>query len=420
MPRLSPSATRGLRLLFGALYTVLWCIVGPLLFVSPRMRQGWRQRLGLERVPSCTIWIQGASAGECALVASLLPHLPDTPVLATTCTSQGLDVLSRTAHCDLQARMLPLDLPWLMGRALNQARPQLVVLLETEIWPGLLMACAMCGVPVVVVNGRMTPQSLAGYLFLRPVLGLMAPSDIGAISPHDARRFALVFGPERVCVSGNIKFDRALDAPFLTRADNPLAWLVPEDRPFLVLGSVREQEELQVLELIRLLRAGNEDCVIGLFPRHMHRTQAWENLLTAAGLTWTLRSQLTDEAAPGTIVLWDRFGELGQAYALARRAFVGGSLARLGGQNFLEPLAQGVLPCVGPHTRNFDWAGETLFDNLVLKSADLTVLASTLLSAAPPREEIRQQAMDYVAARQGASAASIDLILHHLDRSHHA
>jgi 3-deoxy-D-manno-octulosonic-acid transferase len=395
-------------------------VLGPLLFVSPRMRQGWRQRLGLDRIPPRAIWIQGASAGECALVASLLPHLPDVPILATTCTSQGLDVLTRTAAPGLEARMLPLDLPWLMARLLEQARPRLVVLLETEIWPGLLMACARRGVPVLVVNGRMTPSSLAGYLFLRPVLAPLAPAGIGAISPHDARRFALVFGPDRVRVNGNIKFDRALDASFLTRQNNPLAWLVPEDRPFLVLGSVREQEELHVLELIRLLCAGNADCVIGLFPRHMHRTHAWETLLTGAGLAWIRRSQLTGAAAPGTVVLWDRFGELNQAYALARRAFVGGSLARLGGQNFLEPLAQGVLPCVGPHTRNFDWAGETLFENLVLKSADLAVLASTLLSAAPPREEVRRQALDYVQLRQGASAASIDLILHHLARSHHA
>jgi 3-deoxy-D-manno-octulosonic-acid transferase len=420
MPGLSRSATSGLRLLFGTLYTALWCVAGPMLFLSARMRQGWRQRLGLERFPSCAIWIQGASAGECALVASLLRHLPDIPVLATTGTSQGLDVLARTAASGLQARMLPLDLPWLMDRVLDQARPRLVVLLETEIWPGLLMACARRGVPVVVVNGRMTPQSLAGYLFLRPVIGPLAPSGIAAISLHDARRFALVFGPERVRVSGNIKFDRALDTAFLTREDNPLAWLVPEDRLFLVLGSVREQEERPVLELIRMLRAGNADSVIGLFPRHMHRAHAWETLLTAAGAPWIRRSHLTGAAEPGTIVLWDRFGELGQAYALAHRAFVGGSLARLGGQNFLEPLAQGVLPCVGPHTRNFDWAGEALFEKLVLKSADPAVLAGTLLSPAPSREAVRQQILDYVRARQGASAASIDLILHHLSRSHHA
>jgi 3-deoxy-D-manno-octulosonic-acid transferase len=420
MPRLPRSVASGPRLLFGAFYTLLWCVAGPLLFFSSRMRQGWRQRLGLGRIAPCEIWMQGASAGECALVASLLPHLQDTPVLVTTCTSQGLDVLTRTAVSGLQTRMLPLDLPWLMGRVLDQARPRLVVLLETEIWPGLLMACARRGVPVVVVNGRMTPSSLAGYLFLRPVLGPLAPSGIGAISPDDARRFALVFGPERVGVSGNIKFDRALDAAFLPRKDNPLAWLVPEDRPFLVLGSVREQEEPHVLELIRLLRAGNADCVIGLFPRHMHRLEAWASLLTGAGLAWIRRSQLTGPAEPGTIVLWDQFGELNQAYALARRAFVGGSLARLGGQNFLEPLAQGVLPCVGPHTRNFDWAGETLFEKLVLKSADLPLLASTLLSPAPPREEVRRQALDYVGARQGASARSMNLIRHHLTRSHHA
>lgn len=406
------------RRAFTALYTLLWCAAGPFLFLSPRMRQGWRQRLGLGRPGPCDVWIQGASAGECAMVASLVGQIPDTRVLATTCTSQGLGVLEKTGTPGLQARMLPLDLPWLMGRTLDQAGPKVVVLLETEIWPGLLMACATRGIPVVVANGRMTARSLAGYLFLHPLLSHCAPAAVGAIATADARRFGLVFGPERVSVTGNIKFDRALDAPFLERAENPLAPLIPEDRPFLVLGSVREQEEGAALELVRMLLAGDPHCVVGLFPRHMHRLQSWQGLLTVAGIPWTRRSTLQGPAGPG-VVLWDAFGELAPAYALARRAFVGGSLARLGGQNFLEPLAQGVPPCVGPHTRNFDWVGGEIFESLVLRSPDVAELARTLLSPAPPRAEVRGAALDYVRARQGASAASARLIVPFLTRSEH-
>jgi 3-deoxy-D-manno-octulosonic-acid transferase len=415
--------TRGLmpaavRRALGALYSLLWFTAGPLLFLSPRMRQGWRQRLGLGRPAPCDVWVQGASAGECALVASLLEHLPGARVLATSCTSQGLDVLRRQNAQGMQARMLPLDLPRLMGQMLDQARPRAVVLLETEIWPGLLMACADRKVPVIVVNARMTPKSLAGYLFLRPWLRAFTPAAVGAIAPADARRFGLVFGSEWTSVTGNIKFDRAMNAPFLSRPDNPLAAFVPDDHPFLVLGSVREQEETAVLGLMERLHAADPQCVIGLFPRHMHRISVWEALLTQARIPWTRRSALTGPAAPG-VVLWDAFGELGQAYALARRAFVGGSLARLGGQNFLEPLAQGVLPCVGPHTRNFDWVGGEIFDDLVFRSPDVAELTRFLLEQAPPRDKVRAKALDYVHSRQGASAASAGLILPFLSRSDH-
>lgn len=414
MRRFSPD------LIFSALYALLWCLAGPLAFVSPRMRHGWKERLGFGTARPCDIWIQGASAGECGLAASLIEHLPGVPVLATSCTRQGLDVLDKMASPALQTRMLPLDLPLFMGRLLDQARPRVVVLLETEIWPGLLMACALRGVPVVVVNGRMTAKSLAGYLFLAPLLRRWPPRAVGAMAPADAARFGLVFGAQKTRVTGNMKFDRALNTPLIRRQDNPLAGLVPEEHLFVVLGSVREQEEPLVLELIRQLRQKDPDCVIGLFPRHLHRISAWRELLSRDGIPFVLRSASDSQAKPGSVVLWDRFGEMSPAYALANRAFVGGSLARLGGQNFLEPLAQGVLPCVGPHTRNFDWVGAEIFVRLVTTSGDVQDIAATLLSPAPPREEVREEALEYVRARQGATAASLELILPFLNRSPHA
>lgn len=404
--------------LFGTLYTLLWCLAGPLTFLSPRMRQGWKERLGLGKPRPCDVWIQGASAGECGLTASLLEHLRGVPVLATSCTSQGLGVLDKVDSPDLQTRMLPLDLPLIMGRILDQARPRVVVLLETEIWPGLLMACASRDVPVVVVNGRMTTGSLAGYLFLRPLLRRWAPQAIGAMAPDDAVRFGLVFGAKRTTVTGNIKFDRALSTPLIPRHENPLTGLVAQEG-FVVLGSVREQEEPQVLELIRELRRGDPECVIGLFPRHMHRIHAWQEMLARDGIPFVLRSALDSKAQPGSVVLWDRFGEMGPAYALARRAFVGGSLARLGGQNFLEPLAQGVQACVGPHTRNFDWVGAEIFQSLVRKCSTVQDIAAFLLSPAPPRAQVREEALAFVRARQGATAASCELIRPFLNRSPH-
>ncbi len=407
--------------LFRRAYSLLWLLALPFLPLSARLRAGWRQRLGLGFPPDCDIWIQGASAGECALVnaildspdfAALAANRPLT-VLATSCTEQGLGILRAAAprpNVTLHARFFPFDLPVIMDRVICGVRPKVLTLLETEIWPGLLLACARREIPTVVLNARMTPASLAGYLALRPVLARLAPARVGAMAPDDARRFGLVFGADRVNVTGNIKFDRAMDTPFLARTANPLAHLIPERVPFIVLGSVRAEEETPVLELIRALRAARPDCVISLFPRHMHRCEPWRGRLADAAIPFQNRSALTGAARPGLVIVWDQFGELSPAYALAHRAFVGGSLASLGGQNFLEPLAQGVLAAVGPHVRNFAWVGTDIFTDLVTREADPIRLAAILLAPAPPRDEVRARFQAYVHARQGATSASTTLL----------
>lgn len=410
---------------FGAAYTLLWTLALPILALSKRLRTGWRQRLGRDLPPPCDIWVQGASAGECALINSILDS-PDfaaitetraPTVLATSYTEQGLGILRAPGPrpgLTVLARFFPFDLPALMHRVLRAVRPKVVVLLETEIWPGLLLACAREDIPVVVLNARMTPASLAGYLALKPILASLAPARVGAMAPGDARRFGLIFGAKRVSVTGNIKFDRAAESLFWERGSNPLADLIPTHVPFIVLGSVRAEEEEQVLELIHALRAARPDCVIGLFPRHMHRCPAWREHLATAGIAALDRSALNAPAPTGAVLIWDRFGELDQAYALAHRAFVGGSLARLGGQNFLEPLAQGVLPAVGPHVRNFAWVGEDIFADLVAREADPIRLATILLTPAPPRDKVRARFLAYVQARQGATRSSIELLTPYL------
>lgn len=405
--------------LAGFVYTLAGLAAAPLVFLSARMRQGWRQRLGLELPGPCDIWIQGASAGECNLIHSLIDNLPG-PVLITTCTRQGLEVLEKIRSNTLFfARMFPLDLPPLMFFVLSRVRPRVVVLLETEIWPGLLLACRAWGVPVVVINGRMSPSSLAGYLRLRPLLRLVRPAAVGAIAMADATRFDLVFGSGLAAVTGNIKFDRLPDNDPVRQADSPLAELIAADSWFVVLGSVRAEEEAQVLDLIHAVLRRKPQAVIGLFPRHMHRVEAWTSLLTRAGTGWTRRSDLTGPAGPGTVIVWDRFGELDAAYALAQSAFVGGSLQPLGGQNFLEPLAHGLVPAVGPHVRNFSWVGKEIFDQLVVQSPDIPILARALTDPAPDRRHVRARAQAYIRARQGAANASMAIITAQLSGNHH-
>jgi 3-deoxy-D-manno-octulosonic-acid transferase len=398
---------------------------------NARLREGWDARvLASGPPPQADLWIQAASGGEAYLawellrrLPALLPGGPPPRVLATTFTSQGLGVLER-ARADLAGRAellpayIPFDLPGRMRRALEAVRPRAVVLLETELWPGLLAACREQGAPALIVNGRMTDKSLRGYSHLPWLWRALAPARVLAVSEADARRFGRVFGAQNVGVMRNIKFDR-LDfsaAP----PEAGLAALLPgtagSAAPFVVLGSVRREEEADVLRIVQGLRQRLPGAVIGLFPRHMQRIAAWRELLDAAGAPCALRSALGagKAAAPGSVILWDVFGELSAAFSLASGCFLGGSLADLGGQNFLEPLGCGVTPVIGPSWSNFAWVGEEVFSaGLVRRAADWRGVLDELcaLAAAPPdRAAVRSAASAYAASRRGGADAACQAV----------
>ena len=144
----------------------------------------------------------------------------------------------------------------------------------------------------------------------------------------------------------NMKFDRMEAGGPVKGAEHALGDLIPTGFPFIVFGSIRKEEENAVDHIIGAVRQKDTRAVIGLFPRHLQRLDRWKSRLMRRGVSWVLRSQANPPVAPGTVILWDTFSELTQAYNVARAAFVGGSLAPLGGQNFLEALACGVIPVI--------------------------------------------------------------------------
>jgi 3-deoxy-D-manno-octulosonic-acid transferase len=184
------------------------------------------------------------------------------------------------------------------------------------------------------------------------------------------------------------------------------------------MGSVRKEEESEALYALELLLEAKPKTIIGLFPRHMHRLESWKNMLAGAGLTWRLRSELSGPAPQGGVILWDTFGELAHAYAHARAAFVGGTLRPLGGQNFLEPLAYGLTPVIGPFYSNFAWVGEGLFENKLVKrvetARDVAEALAKSLEQRQSREKVKQMVNDFAAEHSGGTRQAAELIRRYL------
>ena len=435
------------HIVLSRLYGLAWRLARPVLRRNKRLADGWSRRL----VPAdwarpADLWIQAASGGEAYLASELISALAPLPegatrrILTTTWTRQGLEVLQgmraklKEARPDLEIEvtLFPLDSPVGMYRAVCQVNPSAVVLLETELWPGLLFACVRRHIPVAIINGRIKPKSLHGYRWLDRLAPsfwqAVAPALVTATTQDDAARFASLFGMSendpRLHVVPNIKFDRAArdaEAACCT-SQTPLERLLPDGtrHPIILLASVREEEEALLVPVIQDLHEHKPEATVLIAPRHMHRVGNWLRRIEQIGLSPVLRSAITESqpATPGQIVIWDTFGELNALYALASRVFVGGSLAPLGGQNVLEPLAHGRVPLTGPHTENFNWAMDDsdlpglVQAQLAQRCPDATHLAQALISdvSVSDPQTIRQRFLAWLAARRGGTARCSKLL----------
>ena len=350
----------------------------------------------------------------------MIKHLSsqkDLTVLLTTNTSQGMEILekirketyeSSSSKLTINTAYFPFDKPHFMDKAVRIIQPSLIVLMESELWPGLMKSCKTSNIKLLVANGRMTAKSLSHYMLWPSFWRDLKPTRVFAMSEDDTSRFSTLFGSKKVATMNNIKFDRIRETGQENMKDNPLHSFFSPGAPFIVLGSTRKEEEAVIIKMICDIVQKNSSAIIGLFPRHMHRLPSWKKLLSDHSLNWQLRSEIAKKVKPGEIILWDKMGELSPAYALARAVFIGGSLAPLGGQNFLEPLSYGIKPVIGPHWSNFSWVGSDIFDQqLVIMAKDWQEVSDLLLdnlTQDSSREKTYQALMRYVQNRQGGTA----------------
>jgi 3-deoxy-D-manno-octulosonic-acid transferase len=377
-------------------------------------------------------WFHGVSVGEIhllrQLVAAFRRRHPDWECVISTTTDTGLEE-ARKNFPDLAVFFWPLDFTWAIRRALRRVNPQLVILAEGELWPNFLAAAKERGVPVAVVNGRMSPRSFRNYRRLGwLVRGAFHHVHLFAVQTEEYRDNLIALGtaPERVQVTGNVKFD-GVNADRANARTRELATLLgaQPNQLIWIAGSTQAPEEQIALEIFRRLQTKHPKLRLVLVPRQRDRFDEVAALLRQSGQPFIRRSTLVDPVLPGTdVILMDTIGELGALWGLADVAFVGGSLdGRRGGQNMIEPAAYGAAVVFGPHVWNFrDIAARLVEAGAAVQVPDAVALEDTvtrLLADAGERQRLGLAARQFVRQQQGATERTMDLLdrLLHEDRS---
>jgi 3-deoxy-D-manno-octulosonic-acid transferase len=405
--------------LLGLAPSVLWQML-----LRGKYRRGIGERLGGVapwESAAAPLWLHAVSVGEVMAAAPLARLLvsrhPEVPLLASTTTETGRAVAEQRIPA---ARFVffPLDFGWTVRRAVTRVRPRLVLLTETELWPNFLAVCAARKIPVVVINGRISPRSFPRYRRIRRWFGgvLRHVRLFCMQSDADAERILALGAPaERVTVTGNLKYDLPVSEHAVDATAIRAGLALPPDCRLVVAGSIHRGEDEAVVEAYRAAAASHPDLCLLLAPRHPERLEEVERVVARAGVPCVRRSRLPAEAPrAGGAILLDTMGELARLYAAASVVFIGGSLIPHGGQNILEPAAYGRPVLHGPHMGNFaDMRDLFRTAGAAVEVADGPSLARALLALLDDpaaADRMGQAGRAIVEAQRGATRRTADLV----------
>jgi 3-deoxy-D-manno-octulosonic-acid transferase len=438
-------AGRCVRTLYNILFMVGFILAAPYYFVRMRRRGSWRpgfgQRFGrydtkLKQAITNrhVLWMHAVSVGEvnvCSqLIRALEPRLPNLKIVVSTTTTTGMAELHRKLPSHIGRIYYPIDRKLYVSRALGAIKPEAIVLVEAEIWPNFLWRASNLGIPVFLVNARLSERSFRGYkrfrFFFRPLFAMLA--GVGAQNEADAGRLReLGCQPETVRVVGSLKYDaaqlneqRPLNVPAMLRQLG-----APEDALVLVAGSTHAGEEALLAEQFLRLRRRFPSLFLVLVPRHFERGKAVGEELAKRGLRFVYRSEIAPRSprGPGELdcLLVNSTGELRYFYEQADVVFVGKSLTAEGGQNPLEAGALGKAMVFGPNMQNFaEIARNLVARNGALQVPDAAALEAALaqlLADATLRAELGRNALKVVKENLGAIDRTVEMIVRHLGRN---
>ncbi|HTL57217.1 MAG TPA: 3-deoxy-D-manno-octulosonic acid transferase [Candidatus Limnocylindrales bacterium] len=435
-----------MRLLYNILFTVFFILAAPYYFFRMRRRGNWQSGFGQRfgRFDSKfkqaitnrqTLWMHAVSVGEvnvCThLIRALEPRLPNVKIVVSTTTTTGMGVLERKLPSHISRIYYPIDYRSIVSRALSIVRPKAVILVEAEIWPNFIWGARKRGVPLFLVNARLSERSFPRYrrlgFFFRPLFRGFA--GVGAQNEADAKKLTqLGCRPEAIRVVGSLKYDAAAELDERRRLDIPgmLRQLgVPPEAQVLLGGSTHAGEEAMLAAIFLRLRQKFPDLFLVLVPRHFERSREVGRELEALGIKFIYRNEITPATrhGPNTIpcLLVNTTGELRYFYEHATVIFIGKSMTAQGGQNPIEPGALGKAMVFGPNMQNFADVVKNFLARdgavQVANEAELERALAQLLANETRRAQIGSNALAVVQENLGAIDRTVDMIVEHLDDS---
>ena len=365
--------------------------------------------------PQGCLWFHAASVGEVQglqpIIAALHDRDPSRPVVLSTFTPAGKALAQKVVPQDAWVFLLPFDLPWIVRKIVRRLRPSVLIVQETELWPNLFRELGWLRVPIVLVNGRLSPRSFRRYARLRPFMRrvLANVSLILAQSDSSAQRFQCLGVPaHKVQTVGNTNIDRALSQAEQPTPPHPMASLLAA-RQVLVAGSTHDGEETALLSVFQRLRAQHPGLCLVLAPRHLERVETVARHVQVCQLSAIRRSRYSDEADSGSrpdVIILDTLGELVAFYKLCTVAFVGGSLVPIGGHNILEPAMFAKPLLFGPHMHHFPELADLLRNAdgamQVDNETDLYAQMTHLLANPAEAAAMGQRALQVLDSNRGA------------------
>lgn len=445
-----------MRWLLNTAYIFLLIAVSPVLLyrvlVLKKYREGWKQKF-LGRLPvretqdrqPTRLWLHAVSVGEVLQLQTIIQGIrqqrSDVEFVITTTTSTGLAV-AREKYSEHLVCYFPLDFSWAVQTAFECIQPDAVILVELELWPNFIHEADRKGIPLALVNGRISEKSFGGYRRIRPLMKrLLHCFQVLAVQNETYKQRLVALGApgDRIEVTGSIKFDRVQ-----TDRRNPETetlrelFQLKDGETVFVAGSTQMPEEAYALDTWLALRNDHPDLRLILVPRHKERFEQVAEMVQGRGIPLLRRSDLFPESVslqksvsatqkqdveaserriPQSIppvLLLDTLGELSACWGLADVAFVGGSLTTRGGQNMIEPAAYGASVLFGPNTWNFkDIVEQLLAENgarIVWDRNDLTATVRFLLENTNIAETHGHVARALVLRQQGATLKTVEAV----------
>jgi len=417
-------------LIYSLLILFFAVVFSPVILIAfilkPKFRAGFWQKIGFysNLNGKNTIWIHAVSVGEVNAVESFIKRLrleyPDSNIVLTTVTRTGQNVaknkLSKVVN---SITYFPYDFNFSVNAALKAIDPKIVIIAETEIWPNFSHAVKKAGIPLILVNGRISPNSCKNYKKFRYLFKKFLSNYILLLMQTEEDRKRIIdigADPDKTLVMGNLKFENTSLLTF-DEIENLKNSFKKENRKILIAGSTHNGEDELILNTYKKLKQHFSDLKLIVAPRHPERNDQELKLIKDTGFSYGLRSKKNnfDEA---DIIMLDTMGELGKLYSVCDLAFIGGSFSNTGGHNPLEPAVYGVPVISGPTVFNFkDIYNYMLVLNgavIVKNESELYEIIYDLLNNTYKYQDMSEACINIFEANKGSLDYSISKIKEYL------